>query len=115
MILQLSAYSVCAVVAVWLTTIQPLTSAVESFTSIAVDAIPLPLNPENPSATAIGNFAYAGGLELRARETNELHELSDVVMTAPDRILAVGDAGVLFDARLVLNEADQLIGIADTK
>lgn len=83
--------------------------------SITIDAVPVPLNPENPSATTIGDFSYAGGLVLTSRDTESLHGLSDLEVTNTDRLTAVGDMGVLLDARLVLDSAGQLVGLADAR
>ncbi len=80
---------------------------------IAVDAVSVPLNPRDPSAISIGEFRYAGGLALRAYESDLLHELSDLVVTDNDHIVAVGDEGVRFDARITFDENGQLVGIAD--
>ena len=65
----------------------------------------MPLNPQIPSEMAIGDFRYAGGLQLTSRQTDRLHGLSDLIVTGTDRLTAVGDKGILLDARLVLDEA----------
>jgi hypothetical protein len=82
---------------------------------VAVDAVPVPLNPIDPSRTAIGDFVYAGGLQLTARPLNRLHELSDLVIIGTDRFSAVGDGGVRVDGRLVLDAGGRLIGAADVR
>jgi hypothetical protein len=83
--------------------------------TIAIETVPVLLNPEDPSMTAIGDFSYAGGLVLTSRQTRQLHELSDLVMVGRDRINAVGDGGILLEARLVLDETDRLIGVSDAR
>jgi len=83
--------------------------------SISIDAVPVPLNPKNPSAVAIGDFLYAGGLALTSRHTDQLHALSDLEVTGTDRLTAVGDLGALVHARLVLNSAGRLVGLADAR
>lgn len=83
--------------------------------SIAIDAVAVPLNPENPSLTNVGEFTYAGGLALSSRQTNRLHELSDLAMHDEDRITAVGDAGILFEARLLFDDRRHLVGITDAR
>jgi len=80
---------------------------------IAVEAVSVPLNPEDPAATRAGDFEYAGGLVLTSTQTNLLHELSDIILIGPDRFAAVGDEGLLFEARLVLDANGRLVGIAD--
>jgi hypothetical protein len=80
---------------------------------IVVDAVQVPLNPHDPSVNAIGAFRYAGGLELTSRQTDLLHELSDMVITGDNRFVMVGDAGILFEGRLVLDTAGRLAGVTD--
>jgi hypothetical protein len=82
---------------------------------ISIDAVPVPLNQRNPSEMAIGDFLYAGGLELTSRETDRLHGLSDLIVTGTDRLTAVGDEGILLDARLVLDAAERLVGVTDAR
>ena len=81
--------------------------------SIRVDAVPVPLNPGDPSVTALGDFFYAGGLWLSSKQTDRFRELSDIVVTGQDRLIAVGDGGVLFVARLVFDADQRLIGVVD--
>jgi hypothetical protein len=81
--------------------------------SIRIDAVPVPLNPQEPSVTAIGDFLYAGGLWLTSKQTDRFREISDIVVTGQDRLLGVGDGGILFSARLVFDAAQRLTGIAD--
>ena len=82
---------------------------------ISIDAVPVPLNPQNPSEMAIGDFLYAGGLELTSRQTDRLHGLSDLVVTGTDRLTAVGDEGILLDVRLILDGAERLVGVTDAR
>ena len=82
--------------------------------SIRIDAISVPLNPEKPSETAIGDFRYAGGIVLTSRQTDQLHGLSDIEIQGPDRLTAVSDFGVLVEARLVFDSA-RLVGLTDAR
>src|SRR5262245_50734771 len=91
----------------------PANNTAGVFGPISIDAEPIALNPQAPSMTAIGDFHYAGGLVLGSRQTNELHELSDIVITGTDRITVVGDGGVLLEARLVLDGSGRLTGVTD--
>ncbi|MGH9253939.1 MAG: esterase-like activity of phytase family protein [Vicinamibacterales bacterium] len=86
-----------------------------SSSPIRIDTAPVPLNPRNPSEVAIGDFLYAGGLALTSRQTDQLHGLSDLEVTGPDRLTAVGDFGVLLDARLVFDAAERLVGLTDAR
>jgi hypothetical protein len=82
--------------------------------SIVVDSVPVPLNPQRPSDTSIGQFFYAGGLELRSHQTDRLHKLSDMFLTGSNRLTAVGDEGILFDAGgLILDQSGRLVGLRD--
>lgn len=81
--------------------------------AIHVDAVAVPLNPDDPAMVVVGEFAYAGGLHLTSRETDLLHGLSDVIVSDLGRLTAVGDEGVRFDARLVLDDAERLVGLED--
>lgn len=82
---------------------------------ITIDGAPVLLDPTDSSKTTIGDFAYAGGLALTSDQTDLLHGLSDLVITGADRLMAVGDEGVLLRARLVHDRADRLVGIADAR
>jgi hypothetical protein len=81
--------------------------------SIRIDATPVPLHPQDPSVVAVGNFFYAGGLMVTSKDTNRLHELSDLVIRDDGRMTAVGDDGILFNARLVLDDHERLVGLTD--
>jgi hypothetical protein len=50
---------------------------------------------------------------LRSRQTDLLHELSDIIITGTDRFAAVGDEGVLLEGRLVFDDAGRLVSVAD--
>ena len=91
------------------------TSVPDTAQSIRIDARPVPLNPQDPSVTAVGDFLYAGGLWLTSRQTDRFREISDIVVTGHDRMIAVGDAGIFFSARLVFDAEQRLTGIADTR
>lgn len=78
---------------------------------VSIEAVPVPLNRANPAATTVGDFSYAGGLVLTSRQTDRLHGLSDLEVWDTDHLLAVGDLGVLLEARLVLDRAGRLVGL----
>jgi hypothetical protein len=84
-------------------------------TPVTIAVTPVLLDPADSSKVAIGDFAYAGGLALTSAQTDLLHGLSDVVITGTDRLMAVGDEGVVLRARLVHDRADRLVGIADAR
>ena len=78
--------------------------------AIAVQAVPVPLNPEAPDQTALGRFVYAGGLQLSAGDTSRFHGLSDLVVDADGRLTAISDEGDLIEGQLVF-ERDRLTGL----
>jgi len=81
--------------------------------AIQVDAQPVPLDPTDPRRERIGNFAYAGGLALTSRQTSRLHGLSDLKVRPDGRMLAIGDQSDFLEARIVLDTAGRLEGVAD--
>ncbi|MEZ0372963.1 MAG: esterase-like activity of phytase family protein [Candidatus Sericytochromatia bacterium] len=83
--------------------------------AVTVEAAAVPLDPQNPTAAAIGGFSYAGGLVLSSRQTDLLHGLSDIEITGQDKLMAVGDMGIFFEARLRFDAAHHLVGLADTR
>ena len=105
--------AIVAAVAVACAAPQSNGAAPASDSAIAIDSTPVPLNPQDASATAIGDFVYAGGLALTSLQTDQLHGLSDIAITGTDRLTAVGDLGVILSARLVLDPAGRLVGVAD--
>jgi hypothetical protein len=80
-------------------------------TSIAVQAVSVPLNPEVAAQTAIGGFEYAGGLQLSSSETSRFHGLSDLVVDARGRLTAISDEGDVIEGQLVF-ENDRLAGLS---
>jgi hypothetical protein len=81
--------------------------------AIAVDAQPVPLNPQDPRQDRIGRFVYAGGVALTSRQTGRLHGLSDLKVWPDGRVLAIGDEADLLEARLALDPAGRLVGLTD--
>ena len=91
----------------------PMVAAVHPMAGpIRLTATPVPLNPNAPAQTVLGQFRYAGGLALTSPDTARLHGLSDLRI-APDGLTlhAQGDEGDRFDARLVLDAAGRLTGL----
>jgi len=80
--------------------------------SIAVQTVPVPLNPEAADQPAISGFEYAGGLQLSSTETSRFHGLSDLAVDAAGRLTAISDEGDLIEGRLVF-EGDRLTGLSD--
>lgn len=82
---------------------------------IEVVSTPVPLNPDDPAQTHIGDFYYAGGVALSSSTSGRLHGLSSLTILPDGRILSVSDDGDLFEARLKLDEQDRLVGLSDGK
>lgn len=83
--------------------------------AIVVDGTPVPLDPTDPARTQLGAFTYAGGLALTSRQTSRLGGLSDLKVTPDGRLLAMGDQSDLLEARIVLDAAGRLTGLADAR
>ena len=83
--------------------------------AIAVESASVPLNPQDASQTAVGDFQYAGGVELEARDTDQLHGISDLEIAGTDGLVAVTDFGALIDARLVFDAANRLVGVTTAR
>jgi hypothetical protein len=106
---------VCVVVAVGaITAVYSLPQSTPT-RALAVEAIPVPLNPQDPSQNAIGDFVYAGGLQLRANQSDRFHGLSDLEVLRSDRLVAVSDDGDVVEARLVFDAMQRLVGVADVR
>jgi hypothetical protein len=78
---------------------------------IALEAVSVTLNPDDSSQRAVGRFTFAGGVELRS--AGRFGGLSDLEVIDGRRLLAVTDEGDLLEARLVLDAAGRLAGVAD--
>jgi len=79
--------------------------------AIAVQAVPVGLNPDDPGQTSVGAFTYAGGIALTSDETARLHGLSDLEITPDGHLTAVSDEGDLLQARIVLDPVGRLVGM----
>jgi hypothetical protein len=82
---------------------------------ITITATPVPLNPAEPSQDRIGDFVYAGGLQLSSDQTSRLHGLSDLRITADGRLRTESDEGDLLETRILLDKAGRLMGVGPGK
>ena len=57
----------------------PVTGAID------IIATPVPLNQSNPRQDRVGNFVYAGGVQLTTNQTARLHGLSDLKISPTAR------------------------------
>ena len=86
-----------------------------TFERIEIDVDPVPLNSQNPSDLTIGNFVFAGGVKLSSRQTDQLHGLSDLLVTDTGWLTAIGDEGIVFDAQLRFDAAERLVGLTEAR
>lgn len=66
-----------------------------------------------PESSKVGALTFAGGVELTAPRSSLLGGLSDLDVADDGRVLMVTDEGDLVQARIVLDDAGRLIGLAD--
>lgn len=81
--------------------------------AIAIQTVPVVLDPTHPARAAVGNFKFAGGVAVTSDQTSRLHGLSDLVVQPGGEILSVSDDGDLFTARLVLDGLGRLVGLRE--
>ena len=72
----------------------------------------VPLAPSAPEMATVGRLRYRGGLEIASDEAR-FGGLSGIYVGEDGRLLAVSDQGDWFAARLVLDDAGGLVGLAD--
>lgn len=82
---------------------------------ITITAVPVPLNPQDPSQDRIGDFGYAGGLQLTSDQTARLHGLSDLRVTPDGKLVSITDEGDLLETKVVLDKAGRLVGVGPGK
>jgi hypothetical protein len=78
---------------------------------VEVISTPVPLNPSDPKQEKIGNFVYAGGVQLTSNQTGQLHGLSDLKILPDGTLVAISDEGSLFKAKLKLDGHERLVGL----
>jgi len=106
-------FAMTALADVWTSPAPQSDPAAVSLGRIAIDTVAVPLNPVDLTQDSVGDFRYAGGLALSSRQTDWLHEISDIAMTGPDQFLAIGDEGIVFEGRVMLDAERRLIGVTD--
>jgi hypothetical protein len=81
--------------------------------SLALDVAPVPLDPTDPSRSAVGPLRYFGGLWLSSADPR-FGGLSDLRVSADGaRLFAVSDCGRGFTASLSYDAGGRLTGVAD--
>ena len=83
--------------------------------TIAVNATPVPLNPDDPAQRTVGRLRYRGGLDLQAPDA-DFGGLSALGISSDGkRMIALSDRGQRFSARLVYHENGNLAGLRQTE
>jgi hypothetical protein len=84
--------------------------------SIRISAKPVPLNPQDPRQTRIGQLTFAGGVELTSPDTSRLHGLSGLDVEGDGlSFVAVTDEGDLLRGRLRLDGGGRLAGLEQAR
>jgi hypothetical protein len=78
---------------------------------IRIVATPLPLNPADPKQDRIGEFVFAGAIQLTSPDTALLGGLSDLKVAGDGTLVSESDEGSLLRARIVLGADGRLIGL----
>ena len=82
---------------------------------ITITAVPVPLNPQDAAQDRIGDFVYAGGLQLSSDQTSRLRGLSDLRVTPDGKLVSISDEGDLLETRVLLDKAGRLAGLGPGK
>jgi hypothetical protein len=91
----------------------PPTAPVAAGNRITVAAVAVPLNPQDPAQSNIGDFRFAGGLELTSPDTARFHGLSDMEISPSGELSAISDEGDLLVAQLTFDSAGRPTGLTD--
>jgi len=83
--------------------------APEQWRSIAVEAEAVSLGVDT-----VGQLRFRGGVAITAQDAT-FGGISDLEVLDDNRIVAISDNGDWFEARLVLNDAGDLIGVSDVR
>ena len=79
--------------------------------AVRITATPVPLDRDDLAMTALGPFAYAGGIQLTSPDTARLGGLSDLKIDADGRVTSVSDEGELLRAHLLLDANRRVSGL----
>ncbi len=98
--------------AVFMATVMP---GLASAKTIAVNATPVPLNPDDPAQRTVGRLRYRGGLHLQVPDANFGGLSALGISSDGQRMIALSDRGQRFSARLVYDEDGNLAGLRQTE
>jgi hypothetical protein len=83
--------------------------------AVAVEVLPLPLNPADPAQGSLGRLAYRGGLTLRSADPR-FGGLSDLrVASNRQSVQVISDCGAVFEADLTYDGRGFLAGLVDPR
>jgi hypothetical protein len=78
---------------------------------IRILAKSLSLNPKNPAQDRVGDFVFAGGLQLSSPDTSLLGGFSDIKVDRTGNLVSESDEGSLLHAHIVLDAMGRLVGL----
>jgi hypothetical protein len=78
---------------------------------LLIHAKSLPLNPKDPAQSRVGDFVYAGGIQLTTTDTSLLGGLSDIKVDRGGNLVSESDEGSLLRAHIVLDATGRLVGL----
>ena len=82
---------------------------------IHVVATPLPLDPKDPKHERLGQFQFAGALQLTSPDTGLFGGFSDLKVSDDGAFVSESDEGSVMRGRIVLGPDGRLTGVADTR
>lgn len=82
---------------------------------IVVAGAPVPLDPNDPSRTRLGELTYAGGLHLTSAGSPMFGGFSGLVVRPNGRFLSQSDVGGLLEGRIVTDAGGRLATVIDTR
>jgi hypothetical protein len=78
---------------------------------IRIEAKVLPLNPADPKQDRIGDFVFAGAIQLTSPDSALLGGLSDLKVAPDGTLVSESDEGSLLRAHIVLDADGRLVGL----
>ncbi|MGA0600239.1 esterase-like activity of phytase family protein [Caulobacter sp. KR2-114] len=82
---------------------------------IHVVAAPLPLDPKDPRHERLGDFQFAGALQLTSPDTGLFGGFSDLKVADDGSFVSESDEGSVMRGRIVLGPDGRLAGVSETR
>jgi hypothetical protein len=83
--------------------------------SIRIEATALPLNPKDAAQDRVGEFVFAGALDLKSPDTSLFGGFSDLKVDDAGNLVSETDEGSLLRAHILLDAKGRLIGLDQAK